>query len=491
MKGLLLLKRISLTSLLALSLVLSLVSSSIFSTTVNAETDYSDLPSPATDLSYSICGNSYELFGEEIPYGESDFGDSDWAGYSNYVDMFNAMYEAFNSGDYMVGRAGTGEGFTVVWTDTPFEGFNYSSDSSTSFLGVETSDAHFINLLTCSGGVQFNSGTTGSPFTFAYGSSSFDWIPMSWRFSNTMSLPTGTYDGPTYDPSWNSPEVTGTVLRPNVIVDVSDKNISINSRLNSTVHDHLSNYKIYWFVTNATFDGDGTTCTPDFSTEGYSLPDNPLTFEVPCYGTYTFNAYYSESDGTYPIDDFDDYTIAPTVITVNINGSYFSVDTDKDGYVCGGEGIDDDYCQPPSFTWEDELCDLTHLGGCVNNIMHYIADWLGFAPSSANPTGSPFLAFTTETYGLTSIIQAPLLIITNIGDGYYTCTPITVPLSVVDSDLQLPCLTIFYTDHLGSYYTIYSTIVNGIVAYYVLVGLLAMVKDFKDPEKDKIEVKAL
>lgn len=138
--------------------------------------------------------------------------------------------------------------------------------------------------------------------------------------------------------------------------------------------------------------------------------------------------------------------------------------------------------------WEPEECSITDLGACVRNILHLLSEYLGInGPSVGNPS-SPFLQFDTNTFGLTAIISAPLAILTNLSTAEYTCTVVNLPLPFIGGNLPLPCMNSYYTTYLGTLYTMWQTIINGLVAYWVIVGILKMVKDAKDPQKDQIEV---
>lgn len=103
-----------------------------------------------------------------------------------------------------------------------------------------------------------------------------------------------------------------------------------------------------------------------------------------------------------------------------------------------------------------------------------------------NEAESFFSGFTTNTHGLTSVITAPLELIGNIIGS--TCTPLQVPLPFVDTNLILPCMSTIYNQYFGSFYTLYKTITFGIVSYWVCVRIFALVKDFKNPDHDEIEV---
>jgi len=105
---------------------------------------------------------------------------------------------------------------------------------------------------------------------------------------------------------------------------------------------------------------------------------------------------------------------------------------------------------------------------------------------SSSEAESFFEGFTTDTYGLTSIITAPLELIGNIAGS--TCSPLQVPLPFVGTNLSLPCMSTIYKQYFGNFLTIYQTITFGIVAYWVCIRIFALVKDFKNPDHDEIEV---
>ena len=97
-----------------------------------------------------------------------------------------------------------------------------------------------------------------------------------------------------------------------------------------------------------------------------------------------------------------------------------------------------------------------------------------------------FKDFTTDTFGLTSIITAPLNLISSLTSK--TCSNLVLPLPYVNKNLTLPCLSTIYSQFFGDFLTIYQTITFGIVAYWVCVRIFNLVKDFKNPDHDEIEV---
>lgn len=106
---------------------------------------------------------------------------------------------------------------------------------------------------------------------------------------------------------------------------------------------------------------------------------------------------------------------------------------------------------------------------------------------STNNFSNFFNGFSTDTFGLTSIITAPLNLIKSITSK--TCTPLVLQVPFLNNQtINLPCLTPIYQEFFGSFLTVYQTITFGIIAYWVCVRIFALVKDFKNPDSDRIEV---
>jgi len=106
---------------------------------------------------------------------------------------------------------------------------------------------------------------------------------------------------------------------------------------------------------------------------------------------------------------------------------------------------------------------------------------------ATNEAGNFFSGFETDTFGLTSIITAPLNLIGSITSS--TCSPLGLQVPFVENTtLNLPCMTSIYQNYFGSFLSVYQTITFGIIAYWVCVRIFALVKDFKNPDHDEIEV---
>ena len=97
-----------------------------------------------------------------------------------------------------------------------------------------------------------------------------------------------------------------------------------------------------------------------------------------------------------------------------------------------------------------------------------------------------FSGFTSNTFGLTSIITSPLNLIKSLTSK--SCTPLNLTIPFVNKPLQLPCMSLIYSEHFSSFLTIYQTITFGITSYWICIRIFALVKDFKNPDRDEIEV---
>ena len=105
----------------------------------------------------------------------------------------------------------------------------------------------------------------------------------------------------------------------------------------------------------------------------------------------------------------------------------------------------------------------------------------------AESSGDSFFGdYQDKDYGLSDIITLPLSFIQGLTNS--TCSNLTLPLPFVNQNLTLPCMSLIYSEHFGAIYTIYQTVTTALIGYWVAVRIYGLVKDFKDPENDKIEV---
>lgn len=105
---------------------------------------------------------------------------------------------------------------------------------------------------------------------------------------------------------------------------------------------------------------------------------------------------------------------------------------------------------------------------------------------SQNQANSFFEGFESSDYGLSDIITMPLNLIKGLTSN--SCVALSLTIPFVNKTFELPCMSSIYQQYFGSFYSLYQTITFGFISYWVIVKIFALVKGFKDPDDDKIEV---
>lgn len=104
-----------------------------------------------------------------------------------------------------------------------------------------------------------------------------------------------------------------------------------------------------------------------------------------------------------------------------------------------------------------------------------------------NDVGTGFFDdFTSQDFGLSQIITIPLNTIQGLTSK--TCVPLQVPIPFTNSNITLPCMTEIYENKFSTIYNLWKIVSFGIVAYLIAIDIFHIVKGFKDPESDKVEV---
>ena len=132
----------------------------------------------------------------------------------------------------------------------------------------------------------------------------------------------------------------------------------------------------------------------------------------------------------------------------------------------------------------DKLDDVNdNLGDLNDNITN------NDISGSQNTANGFFDSFTDNDYGLSSIITIPLSSIQKITNS--TCVPINLPIPFTNKNIPLPCMNTLYQQNVPVLLNIWQIVSFGLISYAVIVDIFAMVKKFKDPNDDKLEVMAL
>lgn len=90
-----------------------------------------------------------------------------------------------------------------------------------------------------------------------------------------------------------------------------------------------------------------------------------------------------------------------------------------------------------------------------------------------------------DSSGIQSIINAPLNFINSLSN---TCSPINVTIPYIDEPLQIPCIKQELNNHIPLIVPILSTAINGFIVYRILLDLVRIIKNSRNPDDDRIEV---
>lgn len=91
-----------------------------------------------------------------------------------------------------------------------------------------------------------------------------------------------------------------------------------------------------------------------------------------------------------------------------------------------------------------------------------------------------------DSFGLTSVLTAPLNFFAQLPSKLENCSPVTIPFPHF-GDFDLPCLTPTYQANLGVFFTLYQTTLIGAFAYYLGVKIFSDIKEISSPKNDSIE----
>lgn len=131
------------------------------------------------------------------------------------------------------------------------------------------------------------------------------------------------------------------------------------------------------------------------------------------------------------------------------------------------------------FFWDGE----TALQGSIVNCSGIVCNDF---KTEEKPQNSWLKSMTVDTFGLASIITAPLEFFQDLPDAVENCTPLAFPFPM--GNITIPCMTPWYSDNLGSFFTIYQTVVLGVFSYFMGLNLFHRIKHISNPKNDQIEV---
>lgn len=103
-------------------------------------------------------------------------------------------------------------------------------------------------------------------------------------------------------------------------------------------------------------------------------------------------------------------------------------------------------------------------------------------------TGADFFNdFDDEDFGLSDIITLPLATIQSLSSSQ--CVALELPIPFTNgSSITLPCMAEIYQSKASGIYNLWQVVCYGLIGYWIGTDIFHMVKGFKDPDTDKVEV---
>lgn len=132
--------------------------------------------------------------------------------------------------------------------------------------------------------------------------------------------------------------------------------------------------------------------------------------------------------------------------------------------------------------------EVKEMGKDISDSINDVNDSINNSDVSgaSNSASGFFNSFNSNSHGLSGIITSPLRLINSLSSG--TCKSITLNIPYVKKSFSLTCFSSYYKQHFGGAFTLYQTIIFGLLAYKIIVNIFALVQGFKNPNDDKIEV---
>lgn len=124
------------------------------------------------------------------------------------------------------------------------------------------------------------------------------------------------------------------------------------------------------------------------------------------------------------------------------------------------------------------------IDNSINNLNDNISNT--DTSSSENHANSFFENFQSSDFGLSDVITLPLTLINSLTNA--TCISLKLQVPFINKNIYLPCMSSIYSQYFGSFFNIYQIIIFGFTSYWVCIRIYNLIKDFKNPDHDEIEV---
>lgn len=105
-----------------------------------------------------------------------------------------------------------------------------------------------------------------------------------------------------------------------------------------------------------------------------------------------------------------------------------------------------------------------------------------------NGLGSSFFSdFQDNDFGLSNIITLPITTIQSLTSQ--TCVPLQIPVPFTQNGrITLPCMQQVYESNVPQLYVLWQVVCYGLIGYWIGTDIFRLVKGFKNPDEDKVEV---
>lgn len=97
-----------------------------------------------------------------------------------------------------------------------------------------------------------------------------------------------------------------------------------------------------------------------------------------------------------------------------------------------------------------------------------------------------FTNFQNNDHGLSSIITLPLSTIQSLANT--SCVALNLPIPFTNDSIDLPCMSQIYDSYAHDIFVLWQVVSFGLISYYICLDIFKLVKGFKDPNEDKVEV---
>lgn len=256
---------------------------------------------------------------------------------------------------------------------------------------------------------------------------------------------------------------------------LNNNTYQLKTKIKGVTDDTSLSYFNYWYYFNDSTDNvDSELVYPTSKTK---YLDND---------TYIYNTTFKN------VTDYDNVGVYEFSVFYKTNGSSYTTISIPYTFIYGVLGADLDEVESSQLNNQQTIIDQNQSNIDNSNKTNEKLDDINSSLNDSNVDGASgsandfFSNFENNDYGLSDIITIPLETISKISSG--TCSPINAKLPYIDKTITLPCLNDVYEEKFPTFLLFYNIIMYGFISYWVVVQVYAMVKGFKDPDNDKIEV---